>query len=319
MRIAQFLNEPHGRAVGIIENDTVYVLDKVKTTYELFRRSEDEGISLEQAAEKLASGKTLDRGDLEKRNRFLVPLDHPDPYRLWITGTGLTHLGSAASRNAMHKKSAEDDEKLTDSMKMFRMGLENGKMEGDRPGAQPEWFYKGNGLIAVSPGQPLESPSFALDGGEEPEIAGLYIVDKKGRPVNIGYCLGNEFSDHDMEKINYLYLAHSKLRPCSYGPELITGPMPGNISGTSRIIREGKTLWQKEFLTGEDNMSHNLANLAHHHFKYALFRQPGDAHVHFLGASALSCLDNIRTRDGDIFSIEADYFGTPLVNPLKVD
>ena len=52
---------------------------------------------------------------------------------------------------------------------------------------------------------------------------------------------------------------------------------------------------------------------------YALFRQPGDAHVHFLGASALSCLDNIRTRDGDIFSIEADYFGTPLVNPLKVD
>ena len=318
MRIAQFLNEPGGRAVGIIENDTVYVLDNVKTTYELFRRSEDEGISLEQTAEKLASGKTLDRGDLEKRNRFLVPLDHPDPYRLWITGTGLTHLGSAASRNAMHKKSAEDDEKLTDSMKMFRMGLENGKMEGDRPGAQPEWFYKGNGLIAVSPGQPLESPSFALDGGEEPEIAGLYIVDKKGRPVNLGYCLGNEFSDHDMEKINYLYLAHSKLRPCSYGPELITGPMPGNISGVSRIIREGKILWQKEFLTGEDNMSHNLANLEHHHFKYALFRQPGDAHAHFFGASALSCLDNISARDGDIFSIEADYFGMPLVNPLKI-
>lgn len=318
MRIAQFLDELNERAVGIIENDIVYVLDQVKTVYELFRRSEDLEIELELAAKQLASGKILDKIDLEKRNRFLVPLDHPDPYRLWITGTGLTHLGSAASRNAMHKKSVESDEKLTDSMKMFRMGLENGKMEEGRPAAQPEWFYKGNGLIAVSPGQPLRSPSFALDGGEEPEIAGLYIINKKGRPVNLGYCLGNEFSDHDMEKINYLYLAHSKLRPCSYGPELVTGPMPGNISGVSRIIRDGKTLWQKEFLTGEDNMSHNLANLEHHHFKYELFRQPGDVHVHFFGASALSCLDNIRTKDGDIFSIEAGYFGMPLVNPLKI-
>ena len=38
--------------------------------------------------------------------------------------------------------------------------------------------------------------------------------------------LSNEFSDHVMERQNYLYLAHSKLRSCSFGPELLVGDLP---------------------------------------------------------------------------------------------
>ena len=190
----------------------------------------------------------------------------------------------------MHEKSATNED-ATDSIKMFQMGVENGKMKDGIPGVQPEWFYKGNGLTAVAPGEAIPSPAFALDGGEEPEIAALYIIDKKGQPKKLGYSLGNEFSDHKMERINYLYLAHSKLRFCSYGPELLVGDLPSNIVGKSRIRRQGNIIWEKDFLTGENNMSHNISNLEYHHFKYDLFRQPGDVHVHFFGTSVLSFSD----------------------------
>ncbi|MGO8148097.1 GguC protein, partial [Rhizobium leguminosarum] len=76
----------------------------------------------------------------------LPPITHPDAAHLHLTGTGLTHLGSAATRDSMHKKTTEAaEETLTDSMKMFKMGLENGKPKAGEKGVQPEWFYKGNG------------------------------------------------------------------------------------------------------------------------------------------------------------------------------
>jgi hypothetical protein len=320
MRLIQFVtHEGHSR-VGIVEGEKIHQLRDVASTYEVFKRIIEENQAPEKAILHLASGNYVEYSTLITEKQVLLPFAHPDPYHTWITGTGLTHLGSAASRNAMHVKLTNiQEQEFTDSMKMFRMGLENGKMSGQQPASQPEWFYKGNGLMAVPPGGDLPSPEFALDGGEEPEIAGLYLINKNGNPVRVGFALGNEFSDHQMERINYLYLAHSKLRHCSYGPELLIGELPAHISGKSRIIRDDKIVWEKEFLTGESNMSHNIANLEHHHFKYELFRQPGDVHVHFFGTSVLSFADNIRTQAGDIFEIEADIFGKPLRNTLAVN
>jgi hypothetical protein len=203
-------------------------------------------------------------------------------------------------------------------MKMLRMGLEGGKPAAGHPGVQPEWFYKGNGMTAVAPGSPLVSPGFAEDGGEEPEIAGIYVIDQSGKPFRIGFALANEFSDHVMERVNYLYLAHSKLRPASFGPEILIGPLPDDVRGTSRIIREGSTIWEKSFLSGESNMSHTIANLEHHHFKYGLFRQPGDVHVHMFGTATLSFAEGVRPISGDVFEIESEPFGLPLRNPLAV-
>jgi hypothetical protein len=202
-------------------------------------------------------------------------------------------------------------------MKMFRMGLEGGKPAA-LPGVQPEWFYKGNGLNAVGPGQPLTSPAFALDGGEEPEIAGIYLIGPDGTPFRLGFALANEFSDHVTERQNYLFLAHSKLRPAAFGPEIRVGPLPGHVEGMSRIRRDGAVIWEKPFLSGEDNMSHALANLEHHHFKYPLFRRPGDLHIHMFGTATLSFADGVTTRPGDLFEIEAEAFGLPLRNPLAI-
>jgi len=205
---------------------------------------------------------------------------------------------------------------LTDSMKMFRMGLEGGRPQPGQVGAQPEWFYKGNGHVATAPGSALIAPGFAEDGGEEPEIAGLYLIGPDGTPFRIGWALANEFSDHVTERVNYLWLAHSKLRAASYGPEILVGELPADIRGTSRIRRGGAVIWEKPFLSGEANMSHTYANLEHHHFKYEVFRQPGDLHVHMFGTATLSFADGIRTQAGDVFEIEAPPFGLPLTNPL---
>jgi hypothetical protein len=85
----------------------------------------------------------------------------------------------------------------------------------------------------------------------------------------------------------------------------------------ARITRAGQAIWEKAFLTGEANMSHHVRNLEHHHFKYDLFRRPGDLHVHFFGTATLSFSDGIKTRAGDVFEIEAQPFLLPLRNPLK--
>ncbi|MBD3897093.1 FAH family protein, partial [Halomonas sp. ML-15] len=165
----------------------------------------------------------------------------------------------------------------------------------------------------------LPVPTFAEDAGEEPELAGLYLVGADGTPWRVGYALGNEFSDHITERFNYLWLAHSKLRACSVGPELLIGELPAHLEGVSRVVRDGETLWEKPFLTGEANMAHSLANLEHHHFKYAGFRRPGDVHVHFFGTATLSFADGIQTRDGDRFEIELSALGRPLRNPLRFE
>jgi hypothetical protein len=118
--------------------------------------------------------------------------------------------------------------------------------------------------------------------------------------------------------VNYLFLAHSKLRQASFGPEILLGDLPGDLRGTSRIRRGGAVVWEKPFLSGEANMSHTYANLEHHHFKYDLFRQPGDLHVHMFGTATLSFADGVRTRAGDMFEIEAPALGLPLINHLVI-
>ena len=111
---------------------------------------------------------------------------------------------------------------------------------------------------------------------------GLYVIGDNGEVLRVGFALGNEYSDHVMERRNYLYLAHSKLRQSSFGPEVLIGELPHEVKGTVRIVRDGKEAWQGELLSGEANMCHSIANLEQHHFKYAGFRRPGDVHIYLL-------------------------------------
>lgn len=273
------------------------------------------GATLAEAAQAHPLGAEVDIPAALAEGRVLAPIDHPDPAHLVLTGTGLTHLGSAEGRDKMHK-AAQAGEQLTDSMRMFLMGVEGGKPADGQVGAQPEWFYKGDGSHVVGHGAPLTSPAFAQDGGEEPEIAGVYLIGSDGTPYRLGFCLANEFSDHVIERGNYLWLAHSKLRQAALGPELLTGDLPADVRGASKILRDGQVVWEKPFLSGEANMSHTIANLEHHHFKYDIFRKPGDVHVHFFGTATLSFSEGFQTQVGDVFEIGAAPFLYPTSNAL---
>ncbi len=318
MRLVQFKTANGDRKVGLVNADgqSLRVLRDTARVYDLALESEQQGVALARLAEERAGAETVDYGQIIAENRLLLPLDHPDPAHCIVSGTGLDHLGSAQARDSMHAKLNTGE--LTDSMKMFKLGLEGGKPAPNQVGVAPEWFYKGDGAWIVPPGQPLESPAFALDGGEEPELVGLYVIGKTGNVLRVGFALGNEFSDHVLERQNYLYLAHSKLRNSSFGPELLIGEAPANIVGVSRLLRDGKEIWSGEFLTGEANMTHTIANIEHHHFKYAAFRRPGDIHCHFFGTATLSFAAGVKTQAGDIFEISSPLFGQPLRNPLVV-
>jgi hypothetical protein len=265
MRLVQFLSDGGERRVGVVSDDggSVQALPGVRTTYELAQQAAREHRPLVDLVAAAGGSEVLDLADLLTGGRVLAPLDHPDPAHCLVTGTGLTHLGSAQARDAMHQAMQQAEDQLSDSMKMFRLGLEGGRPEGGGPGVAPEWFYKGDGSIVAAPGQPLTMPSFALDGGEEAEVVMLYVIDDDGRPWRVGYALGNEFADHVLERQNYLYLAHSKLRECALGPELLLGELPEDVRGTISVVRRGERTWQAEFISGEANMSHTLANLEH--------------------------------------------------------
>ena len=307
------------RRVAIVEEPHLRLLRDCGSIYHLAQEALSTGTSLADAINKRATKELVeydpiyaDRSDW----RILPAVDHPEePSRCLVSGTGLTHLGSARDRQQMH---ANPEQELTDSMKMFRWGVDGGRPAKGTIGTPPEWFYKGTGAILRAHHQPLEVPAHAENGGEEAEIAGVYLIDASGQPRRLGMSAGNEFSDHLFEKRNYLNLAGSKLRTCALGPELVIDPAFDAISGEVRIERADSILWSKGIRTGEAEMCHSLQNIEHHHFKYEAHRRPGDVHVHFLGADCLSFGDGVRLIHGDTVQIQFENFGRPLRNTIEI-
>lgn len=319
MNLVQLRDRNGARRVAVPSSDgsVLHVLRGQATVRDLALTVARGGMRLDAVVAEQMSSEELSYSDVVREQRLLPPIDHPDPAHCVVTGTGLTHLGSAQSRDAMHAKLEADDAALTDSMKMFKLGLEGGKPLAGYTGVAPEWFYKGDGRCVIAPEHTLNVPPFTESGGEEAELVGIYVISDAGEPLRVGFALGNEFSDHALERRNYLYLAHSKLRSCSIGPELRLGDLPEHVEGRARILRGDREVWSGDLLTGEANMSHSVANLEHHHFKYAMFRRPGDVHIHFFGASALSSADGFETCDGDVVEIALSGFGRPLRNLIR--
>jgi len=322
IRVIQFQGTDGSRRVGIVTDARVLDLTALRSEW-----TSTHGIFMECCREGTSFARTL--RDVSRRApifgpysdlleappgsslSLLPPVDHPDPAHCIVSGTGLTHLGSTDQRKGMH---TEEARQLTDSERMFQWGMEGGRPEQGR-GVQPEWFYKGDGSILKGYQDDLDLPCYAQDGGEEAEVAACYMIAPDGRPCRVGFAIGNEWSDHKMEEQNYLWLAPSKLRKCAIGPELVVDLSFSDLTGRTRIFREGNLLYDSgDFLTGEKNMSHSLANLEDHHFKYPLFRRPGDVHVHFLGTPCFSFGQCPPLRHKDRIEIQIDQMGAPLVN-----
>jgi hypothetical protein len=318
MRFVQ-LKAGDARRVAVVEEPRLRLLREFDSMYALAQAAIASGGKLTSVATNHLTDDFLDYEpvyDGSGKWKLLAPIDHPQEIaRCLVSGTGLTHLGSARDRASMHMAKEQE---LTDSMKMFRWGLEGGRPAMGEIGIAPEWFHKGYGSSVHAPGEPLLIPAYAEDGGEEAEIAVIYLIGPDGQPYRVGMTQGNEFSDHRFEKKNYLNLAGSKLRTCSIGPELIVDPDFRSVPGTVTITRNGKEFWSQPISSGEEEMSHSLRNLEHHHFKFELHRRPGDVHIHFLGAHSLSFGQGIELKDGDMMEIHFDGFGRPLRNAVEV-
>ncbi len=313
------IQEGSTRRVALVEEPHLRLLGGVGSVYELAKQAAEAGISLLALVKQQLAGERIPYDPIynqESAARLLPPVDHPiEPARCLVSGTGLTHLGSAKNREAMH---GAVEAGMNDSMKIFKWGVEGGRPPAGQIGIAPEWFYKGNGSILRAHGESLFVPSYAEDGGEEAEIAGVYFIGADGTPLRIGMAIGNEFSDHKFEKRNYLNLAGSKLRNCSLGPELVLDPEFQSVPGTVKIERAGKILWSQDIATGEREMCHSLANIEHHHFKFEAHRRPGDLHVHYFGACSLSFGAGVELADGDVMDITFAGFGRRLRNPLRL-
>jgi hypothetical protein len=331
MRIVQFQIPGHGRRLGVVDGENVIditsVDESLNSTLGAFQKALDGGTSLDEFLGSViqSSNPTTIKYTLLWNGRdpnaeptLLAPLDHPDTHHCLITGTGLTHLGSMESRDQMHTidTSEEAEAKKSDSRKMFEMGLRDGKPPAGQRGVAPEWFYKGNGFNLRAHHETLEVPSHARDGGEEPELVGCYVIAADGQPHRLGFALGNEWSDHATENINYLYLAPSKLRPCAVGPELVTDCDFSHVDLTCTVRRNGDAIYSSgPLLSGETHMCHSLANCEDHHFKYDQHRVAGDVHLHYFGTSKLSHSSrDWQFEDGDEIEIAADSFSASLVN-----
>jgi hypothetical protein len=321
MHVVQLTHPAQGRRVAVVEEPRLLLLQPAMSTYELAATAIAQERSLAELVVASRSDDTLNYDEVYEGKsawRLLPAFDHPqDPAHCLVTGTGLTHKASAENRDKMHEAQAAGTR--TDSMRMYQWGVEGGRPAAGITGAQPEWFYKGTGSVLRAHGQTIEQPSFADDGGEEPEVVALYLVDALGVPWRLGFAAGNEFSDHVMEKKNYLYLAHSKLRQCAVGPELALDETFQSIVGRVTIVRDGQPVWSHEIASGEAHMAHGLENLEYHHFKYAEHRIAGQAHVHFLGAAAFSFGAQVRLEDGDTMEVAWQGFGRPLRNTLRIE
>ncbi|MEI9943410.1 MAG: AraD1 family protein [Chitinophagaceae bacterium] len=319
LRLVQLTHARLGRKIALVNEPSLVLLNDFRSIYDMALKAIQTRTKLENLIPSNLSNEKLGYDEIyngQSEWKLLPSFDHPgSSFGCIISGTGLTHKNSALNRQVMH---ASGENKLTDSMKIYQWGVEGGFPGKGKIGVQPEWFYKGTGSTLKAHGEVLEVPSYGDDGGEEPELAGVYLIDEEGQPWRIGFTTGNEFSDHIMEKKNYLYLAPSKLRQCSIGPELVISKDFEAFEGTVSVMRKEETIWTSDVKTGEKNMSHSLENIEHHQFKYKGHRIPLQAHVHFYGADAFSFGNGIKLQDGDLMRVQWNGMGRALQNPVKI-
>ena len=217
-----------------------------------------------------------------------------------------------------------DDARQRRADRAHRQHADVPRRGGRRPapgevGIAPEWFYKGGGTILRGHGEPLDVPRFAEDGGEEAEIAGVYVIGADGKPCRIGLAAGQRVlrspvREAELPQPRRLEAAHVRDRAGA-------GADPGlRRRARARCGSSGAGADLDEAIaSGETEMCHSLRNIEHHHFKFDAHRRPGDVHVHFFGAHSLSFGEGVTLEDGDVMGIRFDGFGRPLRNTVRVE
>ena len=91
------------RRVALVEEPNLRLLDSCSSIYELAQIAIASGMNLSELVERRTGHQTLEYDSVYSGRsewRLLPAIDHPEePARCLISGTGLTHLGSARDRH----------------------------------------------------------------------------------------------------------------------------------------------------------------------------------------------------------------------------
>src|SRR5215471_5166725 len=116
MNLIQFELPDGSRRVGVVQGETVTEVSNATSARDIALKAIESGRSLTGQIQAARAGAEHEFASLLAELRVLPPIDHPDPAHCLVTGTGLTHLGSAATRDKLHKQATQAEEALTDSM-----------------------------------------------------------------------------------------------------------------------------------------------------------------------------------------------------------
>src|SRR5579883_1557118 len=144
------------RRLAVVDEPRLRVIRGFDSLYALAQVAIDSDGRLTSLANEHISDEAFDYEEIYQGSsswKLLPPVDHPqETARCLVSGTGLTHFGSARDRQSMH---VAKEQEVTDSMKMFQWGLEGGRHAPGKIGIAPEWFYKGNGSMLRAHNEPL--------------------------------------------------------------------------------------------------------------------------------------------------------------------
>ena len=204
-------------------------------------------------------------------------------------------------------------------MKMFRMGLENGKPKKGQTGVQPEWFYKGNGIMLTGPGRPLISPAFADDAGEEPEIAGISCIGPGWRAFPYRFCARQRIlrSRDGARQLSLILPIPNYARVRS---ALNSSPATClQISGVRHVSCAKTRPFGKSHSCPAKTTCPTPSQISNIIISNMLSSASRATSMCICSVRQRSSFaDGVKAENGDVFEIEAPAFGLPLRNPLKI-
>src|SRR5262245_16034273 len=127
MRTVQLSHPARGSRVALVDEPHLRLLTQCSSIYELATKAIQTGRLLRETIEPLVSDEKISYEAVHQGQsdwRLKVPVDHPEPSRCFVSGTGLTHKASAQNRQSMHVGAKAEP---TDSAKMFEIGLAGGR------------------------------------------------------------------------------------------------------------------------------------------------------------------------------------------------
>ncbi|AKK00979.1 MULTISPECIES: fumarylacetoacetate hydrolase [Pseudomonas] len=176
------------------------------------------------------------------------------------------------------------------------------------------WYYKGNGRLLRTDGDPLQVPYHAQSISSEPCIVCLYWVDHFGALRFMGFTLGNDLHDHVLHGRDAISSAQARLRTCAVAPALILGEMQADLAINVQVERDGQPL-----AASHHRMSlHGWQSLRRYSQafleKHEQFLEPGL--VHYVFHSLSHRTTQVSLQHGDCLSIDCPELELTLRNQI---